>query len=350
MNLLSALRVCVVSKSGLRSDFPSGVLNARESELSLPSKVLLVLSRNQTIIFASIALATACLATGGAVDLRWIVPACSAALVSVLFERGPSAGHARDRQSATAQAQSLSDADASLQLEAERNRLQFVEYSDQVMKRVGADLHDGPAQLIGLSLLRLDAGHAYAEMRAGTREAETSEIEGGELDATRQALRDALSEIRNLAHGLVLPEIEKLSLREAIELAVSKHEQRTGTAVELKLTELPGAAPSWLKRFVYRFAQEGLMNAYRHAGGVGQCLEVVQGGSALEVKVSDQGPGYVVPVRNEGRTSLGLAGLRERAGAIGAVIDIQSAPGVGTCMRTRIPFSAGREYSSVSEI
>ena len=344
--MLSALRVCSVSNTTLRSDFLGSSLYERESKLSLSSKAWLFLSRNHSIVLALIASATAALAVMGAVDLRWTLAASAAAFVSLLFERGHSgAGLKR----AAELAQSDAQADAKVQREAELNRLQFVEYSDQVMKRVGADLHDGPAQLIGLSLLRLDAGHAYAEMRAG-KPAEPAEIEGGELDATRQALRDALSEIRNLAHGLVLPEIEKLSLEEAVDLAVRKHEQRTGTTVELKVSQLEGPVPAWLKRFVYRFAQEGLMNAYRHAGGVGQSLEVVQGGSALEVKVSDQGPGYVANIANEGRTSLGLAGLRERAGAIGAVIDIQSAPGVGTCMRTRIPFSVRREYSSVPEV
>ena len=345
----SALRVCVVSNSTLRSDFLGDFVREGEAELSLSSKALLMISRNHSIALALIASATAGLALFGAVDLRWTLPASVAVVFSLLIERGRSGAHARDVKRASEHTLSNAKADANLQRDAELNRLQFVEYSDQVMKRVGADLHDGPAQLIGLSLLRLDAGHAYAGMRAG-QPTEPAEIEGGELDATRQALRDALSEIRNLAHGLVLPEIEKLSLQEAVELAVCKHEQRTGTTVELKVSELEGAVPSWLKRFVYRFAQEGLMNAYRHAGGVGQCLEVVQGGSALEVKVSDQGPGYAAAIANEGRTSLGLAGLRERAGAIGAVIDIQSAPGVGTCMRTRIPFSVGREYSSVPEV
>ena len=87
------------------------------------------------------------------------------------------------------------------------------------------------------------------------------------------------------------------------------------------------------------------MNAYRHAGGAGQAVEVSDVGGALEVKVSDRGPGFFIKQDNEqpGRTSLGLTGLRERAGALGAVIDIQSSPGAGTCMKTRIPFTVPRE-------
>lgn len=239
----------------------------------------------------------------------------------------------------------------------EQARLQFIEYSDHVLRRVGAELHDGPAQLIGISLLRLDAGQADTgqadSVPAGAQVSDdAADFAKSNAAVVRQALTDALSDIRNLSQGLILPEIDKLTLEEAARLAVSKHEQRTGTSVELNLSKLPGTTPQWLKRYVYRFAQEGLMNAFRHAGGVGQAVDVTDVGGALEVKVSDRGPGIMSQPDNfqSGRTSLGLAGLRERAGAIGAVIDIQSVPGTGTCMKTQIPFSALRESCGVPEV
>ena len=240
----------------------------------------------------------------------------------------------------------------SVKEQVEQTRLQFIEYSDHVLRRVGAELHDGPAQLIGISLLRLDAGHADTAA-ARQRSQETGEkIDNSNLEATRQALTDALADIRNLSQGLILPEIDKLTLEQAARLAVAKHEQRTGTSVELTVSGLPAAAPSWMKRFVYRFASEGLMNAYRHAGGLGQAVEVNGAGGELELKVSDRGPGIATKLGQEttGRASLGLAGLRERAGAIGAVIDIQSAPGAGTCVKTRIPLSTPRELLGVPEV
>jgi signal transduction histidine kinase len=223
---------------------------------------------------------------------------------------------------------------------SEQARLQFLEYSDHVLRRVGAELHDGPAQLIGISLLRLDAAHGDAAVSADLTSEDGSKVENSNLSIIRQALTDALGEIRNLSQGLILPEIDKLTLAEATRLAVAKHEQRTGTAVNLSVSELPETVPAWLKRFVYRFTSEGLMNAYRHAGGVGQAVDVTDVGGWLEVKISDRGPGIIIKPapKKPGRMSLGLAGLRERAGAIGAVIDIQSTPGAGTCMKTRIPY------------
>ena len=279
----------------------------------------------------------------------------SSALKRILtFVRGGHSAVARETKlhSKIAALEAELHASRELQDQIERTRLHFIEYSDHVMRRVGADLHDGPAQLIGLSLLRLDAGHADtgASRGRGTGAGVSSDEAG--LNVTRQALKDALSDIRNLSQGLILPEIEKLSLAEAARLAVAKHEQRTGTSVALSLSELPDGVPSWLKRFVYRFAQEGLMNAYRHAGGLGQALELKQVDGALEIKVTDQGPGFASRPGHEdtGRTSLGLTGLRERAGALGAVIDIQSSPGAGTCMRTRISLSTNAEMLGVSEV
>ena len=45
-----------------------------------------------------------------------------------------------------------------------------------------------------------------------------------------------------------------------------------------------------LKVCLYRFAQEGLNNAFRHAGGRGQALSARCDGDLLEVVVTDDGP------------------------------------------------------------
>jgi len=73
--------------------------------------------------------------------------------------------------------------------------------------------------------------------------------------------------------------------------------------------------------------QEGLTNAFRHAGGNGQ--RVTAGGiHALEVAVSDGGPGLPADCSSTG--GVGLAGLRARIEGIGGTLGICSAAGKGT--------------------
>ena len=86
-------------------------------------------------------------------------------------------------------------------------------------------------------------------------------------------------------------------------------------------------------------AREALQNAFRHAraGEVG--LEVAYGERAFELRVRDDGRG-IAEATQPGHW--GLAGMRERAGAIGARLDIGPNAGGGTLVVLAVP--AGQAY------
>jgi signal transduction histidine kinase len=192
--------------------------------------------------------------------------------------------------------------------------------NEQFLRRIGADLHDGPAQLLSYTLLRLHKVTPLVE-RVGT------EKERRDMLLIRDSLNDTLREVRNISEGLALPELGPISLREVIELAISSHERLTNTRVSCRLDNLPEEVPQSLKICVYRFVQEGLTNAFRHAGGIGQAV-VASGVRQLAVRVSDGGAG--LPADGAASGGLGLAGLRARIEAIGGKLDISSIPGQGT--------------------
>lgn len=218
-----------------------------------------------------------------------------------------------------------------------RNRLQSAsrkstELNEHFLRQVGSDLHDGPAQLLGLVLLRLDT------LRDFYVTPENVDKSGAkDFDIINNALNDALEEIRNISAGLVLPELEGLSLAGVIEKAVKSHEMRTDSKVDLQLRQLPAAANRSACICLYRFVQEGLNNAYHHATGADcQVLTECSNGK-IEVRVCDNGSGFdPVEIRREkSRERLGLAGLRERIESLGGQFDIQSSPGKGTVLIAR---------------
>jgi signal transduction histidine kinase len=175
--------------------------------------------------------------------------------------------------------------------------------NERYLRRIGADLHDGPAQLVALAALRLDS-----PVFSGDGENRPAEVE-----MIRKTLQDAMREIRGICTGLVLPQIETAAATDILRLAVEEHEHRTRTSVTLTLPEhLPELGPSE-KISIYRFVQEGLNNAYRHGRGQDQAVRAGMRSGRLFVEVSDGGPGFD-PARAEG---LGLAGLRERVESIG---------------------------------
>ena len=92
---------------------------------------------------------------------------------------------------------------------------------------------------------------------------------------------------------------------------------------------------------IYRFVQEGLMNAFRHAGGREQRVKARVFGHTLDIEVADAGPGLGV-VRAE-QSGLGLLGLRERIEVLGGSFRAESLEAGGTRLTMRLPLEDGRE-------
>ncbi|WP_322618012.1 sensor histidine kinase [Pseudomonas sp. BIC9C] len=216
---------------------------------------------------------------------------------------------------------------AALQHKVTTANREFSRINELTLRRIGADLHDGPAQLLSLILLRLEE----LEDSAGTSDGEA-------LEMIRRAGEDALNEVREISLGLAVPEVNDLTLHDALVLLVQRHEERTETRVDLQLDTLPDDVPIAHKICIYRFAQEALNNAYIHAGGKGQKLSASHSEGLLQVQVEDSGVGIPTEkpsVSGRGRTHLGLVGMRYRVESLGGIFTIESAPHAGTKARAQ---------------
>ena len=163
------------------------------------------------------------------------------------------------RGSRTIQAQRLDLAErlkASLHLRAQVGEVRnAAALAEKRLKLASADLHDGPSQLINFALLKAQ------ESALAKTPAERARI----LNAMRTSLITALSEIRSISYGLILPDIANLSLDAIVDLAIEAHEARTGASV-VRAGQF-GAANAGLETQIalYRIVQEGLNNAFRHS-------------------------------------------------------------------------------------
>jgi len=216
-----------------------------------------------------------------------------------------------------------------------RNRLKnasrrSTELNEHFLRRVGADLHDGPAQLLGLALLRLDA---IGQLVLSVPEIPASKYE--DLDIVKNALSDALTDIRNISAGLVLPELDGLTPTEILSKAVSAHEARTHTSVSLDLVALPADIGKSTQICLYRLVQEGLNNAEHHAPGAACSISTRYDDNNFEVEVSDTGSGFDPTMIATSSSGLGLPGLRERIESIGGQFEIRSTNGQGTKLIAR---------------
>lgn len=218
-----------------------------------------------------------------------------------------------------------------LKNELQRARVECIDINERFLRRVGADLHDGPAQLLALAMLRLDDIAGSAAQSESAMEA---------LSTVRHATVEAMREIRNISSDLVVPEQKWKSVEDAIKAAVSSHQKATGDRVDCRIECLPKELSKSSMICLYRALQESLTNAHRHAGGKGIVVHAHCNGKSFDVEVRDQGPGFDVAKQSSSSNRLGLAGLRHRIESVGGRLDIKSELGAGTRLCIILPNTA----------
>lgn len=225
----------------------------------------------------------------------------------------------------------MSEHNRALRLRVQGAAARTAALNDQVLRQLGADLHDGPAQLLGYAALRLDGlRDGLAEMRQGV----LTEVEG--------ALRDAMREIRSISRGVSLPDIAARDPCEIVQGLAEAHRARSGCAVEV--TCAPEGLPALdaaQKTCLYRFVQEGLSNGWRHGEGRGQAVRLAVEDGALVLRVQDAGPGFGAAPLPDEDGGLGLAGLRDRVEALGGTFETGDRPGGGAELRMILPVGQG---------
>ncbi len=270
----------------------------------------------------------------------WLVVGASMLVIYLLLAGFVGrAGDTIDRQQAALSRQvnqltDLLDQNTALHQRVQRAAARTTALNERVLRRISAELHDGPVQDIGLALLRLD--NVVAQVGDG-KTAGDGKTGGGaapaivhDLDMVQASMQRALLEIRALSSGMGVPQLGALTLPETLARAVRVHQQRSGTEVVLDLDGTPERASLPVKITIYRLVQEALHNAYRHAGGIDQRVTLCYDAGRLHIEVADGGAGFGQVDSAARDDHLGLAGMRERVESLGGNFRVESAPGQGT--------------------
>lgn len=201
--------------------------------------------------------------------------------------------------------------------------------NEQLLRRVAADLHDGPAQDLAFALMRFDELTEAAD--SGTPH---------DPVAIRAALRSSLDDLRAICAGLGVPGISDLSTAETLRRAVRDVERRMDLSIHTEIDDSLDEAPLAVKISAYRLIQESLTNCWRHAlhDGIVVRASRSEDGRQMHIEVIDRGPGFD-PAGRESSGRLGLAFMRERVRLLGGQFEIRSARRSGTEIHAWIPLS-----------
>lgn len=206
-----------------------------------------------------------------------------------------------------------------------------VALNERFLRRISADLHDGPAQELSLAILRLDSlgSNLDESVDRSRREAEIASVQ--------DLLRRALQELRTTSSGILLPQLATLTVGELVDHAARGYRRRTGKAAEIWTCDLPSQAPLPTKIALYRVIQEALTNVSRHATGADVSVRVSGNDRWLHIQVEDNGSGFTMDHNRASGNQLGLEGMRERTVSLGGNLVISSAPGRGTTISADLP-------------
>ncbi len=222
----------------------------------------------------------------------------------------------------------LLDQNQELHTRVRRAAASVANLHERLLRRIGAELHDGPAQDLSLALMQMDVAIGRSEVEAPAGSSKQSNLEL--LTGIQAALQSALAELRAISSGLSLPQLAGLSPAETLAHAARAHERRTHTTVKLVLNDLPGRVPLPIKITAYRLVQEALNNAFKHAGAVGQQVSAHGSERAIFIQISDSGPGFEADKAMGLDEHLGLVGMRERVESLGGTFEVDSRRGAGT--------------------
>jgi signal transduction histidine kinase len=207
-----------------------------------------------------------------------------------------------------------------------------VRLQEDERRRIASDIHDAVSPLITGALyqaraLKLSNGAADAGMN-GHGDANDSRDEG--LATVGDLLERAMAELHGVIFALRPPDLDDLGVVAAIDRYVQQI-NRTGLPCRLEVIGEPLRLSPEARLGVYRIVQEALHNALRHADADEALVKMEWLDDRLRVTIRDNGSGFD-PEQAPSPTSLGLLSMRERAGAIGATLEIASRLGAGTAI------------------
>jgi signal transduction histidine kinase len=192
--------------------------------------------------------------------------------------------------------------------------------------RLARDLHDTLAQGFAGVIAQLGAVEGAIELKQWDEAT-------AYFERARRLARFSLAEARSSVHAL-RAETNAGPLRQRLERMVSAMTHGTGldslvheggTPVELSLKA------DWC---AYKFVQEALANAVKHAGAKQFVVELVWDADRLKMCAIDNGRGFELEKVREG---LGFLSMRERAGEVGGEFRHEAQPGGGTRLCLELP-------------
>lgn len=198
--------------------------------------------------------------------------------------------------------------------------------------RIAREMHDGMAQMVAYVIAKAQAVQAHLDR-------DRREQADDHLAQLLAAARDAYAELREGILALRTRLDGDQTLSAALAAYVESWREQSGVEASCEIVGEPLLAPL-VELQVLRIVQEAMSNVRKHARATRVDVRLALEGGRVYASVADDGGGFDPTPSEPGVPHFGLAIMRERAQAIGADLDVDSAPGEGTRVRLSVATEA----------
>lgn len=241
-------------------------------------------------------------------------------------------------------------ANAQMYRRVHKERDRIIQTQEDLRKRLGRELHDGPAQKLAQVVMTLE--FAGQLITAGDQERALEE-----MTLARDTANEATHEIRNLLFDLrpLVLDAENGGLIVALRHFIERFRKGPGPTIIFS-SDYPERLSHNVELTAFAIVQEAVNNVLKHANAEHCWIDVHETEDKLIATVRDDGVGfnpYQVRAEYETRGSWGMLSMSERATLIEATVNFSSRPGQGalvTLTAPRIPRPERPEWGSTSLI
>ena len=213
---------------------------------------------------------------------------------------------------------------------------QLNETLEEEIKRIAYAVHDEAGQLLVAVHL------ALAEVALGLPEPQQAQFA-----RIKEMLNEVEKHLRRYSHELRPTILDDLGWVPAIRFLADGISKRANLPIHID-SEVSDRLPTVVETTLYRFVQEALTNAVKHAKASKIWIRAWREKSVLRCSIRDDGVGFDTrPNQRAGlRKGLGLVAMRERLSAVGGILQIESNPTRGTELSIRIPLEGNHASSN----
>lgn len=210
----------------------------------------------------------------------------------------------------------------------------LVQVQEEERRQIALELHDEIGQILTGMKLQMQGGARLPADELLPR-----------MQRAEEMINELIGRVRQMSLNLRPSMLDDLGLLPTLVWHIERYTRQTNIQVALQQSNLEGQRfPFDVETAAYRVIQEALTNAARHAQVKQVTVRAWLREGWLGLQVEDDGAGFNYADVLGSSQSRGLVGMRERVSTLRGTLEVDTAPGRGTCITVEIPIEDEHEH------